>query len=124
MRRSATQTRCGDAPLAACRRLGPIRIAATDRTPRLLGNSTHQSFEGMLRSAHFGFAPRGDARFSYRFSELTASAVLPITFNDWALPFHQLIDWHAIGIVLNASVLDRRVEQASHACILKAAPPR
>eukprot|EP00966_Prymnesium_polylepis_P199076 4613176-Prymnesium_polylepis.1 len=67
----------------------------------------------MLRSAHFGFAPRGDARFSYRFSELAASAVLPITFNDWALPFHQLIDWHAIGIVLNASILDRRVEQVS-----------
>ena len=69
--------------------LGSIQIYATDATSRLLDNGTHAAFETLLRTSHFGFAPRGEARFSYRFSELAASAVLPITFDDWQLPFPQ-----------------------------------
>jgi len=90
--------------------LGSIQIYATDATSRLLDNGTHAAFETLLRTSHFGFAPRGEARFSYRFSELAASAVLPITFDDWQLPFPQLIDWPSIGIILRSDPLDAGLE--------------
>ena len=39
-----------------------------------------------------------------RLSELAAAAVLPIIISDnWALPFHQLINWNDIAIVIAGS---------------------
>ena len=56
-------------------------------------------YDEQLHSSHFGFAPRGDALFSYRFSELAAAGVLPIVLSDgWALPFRELIDWDSIAL--------------------------
>ena len=97
------------------RGLGRIEIRYSDVSPPQ-GDSL--TYSGLLQSSHFGFAPRGDALFSYRFSELAAAGVLPIVLSDgWALPFEQLIDWSRLSIRVpqsNVSSVLGRLSTLSH----------
>lgn len=49
----------------------------------------------VMEGSIFAAAPRGDNRFSYRFTEVLSAGAIPVIHSDgWVLPFsHQLIDW-------------------------------
>lgn len=90
--------------------LGDIQVTLTDMTPQphAVSNATNRnammhrySFDDGLRHAQFGFAPRGDSLFSFRFSEVLAAGLIPIVVSDgWELPFADLIDWSEVAIVV------------------------
>ena len=50
----------------------------------------------------FGLAPRGDNKFSYRFTEVLSAGAIPIYHgDDFVFPFRpELIDWNKCAIIL------------------------
>jgi hypothetical protein len=57
-----------------------------------IGNVT---YEDILKRSIFSGAPRGDNKYSYRFTEVLASGGIPIVMaDDWMLPFRpELVHW-------------------------------
>lgn len=55
----------------------------------------NRSYSDMLQQSIFAATPRGDNRFSYRFTEVLASGAIPVIHSDgWVLPFRsELVDW-------------------------------
>ena len=53
------------------------------------------SYNDMLKQSQFAATPRGDNRFSYRFTEVLAAGAIPVVHSDgWVLPFRtELVDW-------------------------------
>jgi len=58
------------------------------------------TFEDMLASSKFGAAPRGDNKFSYRFTEVLSAGAIPVVHSDgWVLPFRpELVDWSECAV--------------------------
>ena len=56
------------------------------------------TYQEALQQTVFALAPRGDNKFSYRFTEvLSAGAILVVHADDWVWPFRpELIDWDAV----------------------------
>lgn len=53
------------------------------------------SYRDVLQQSLFAATPRGDNRFSYRFTEVLSAGAIPVIHSDgWVLPFRrELIDW-------------------------------
>jgi len=62
----------------------------------------NMSFSDILRKTRFGMAPRGDNKFSYRFTEvLSAGAILVVHADNYLFPFRpELFDWNQCAIIL------------------------
>ena len=76
--------------------LGPIQISW----------SKSDLFYEDLRTSHFVLCPRGDAFFSYRFSEVLAAGAIPIVFDDgWVLPLEEIIEWKRSAVIVGQSQL-------------------
>ena len=90
--------------------LGPIKVTLLEvdlealprwspKLPRL--RDQNGTFAEELFWSHFALAPRGDALFSYRLTEIMAAGVVPvIVADDWALAFDELIDWSRTSVVV------------------------
>ena len=63
-------------------------------------------YQELMSRTTFALCPRGDALFSYRFSEALSFGAVPVVLADgWVLPFGDLIDWSgAVVVVPEASV--------------------
>jgi Exostosin family len=53
------------------------------------------TYEELLQRSIFAAAPRGDNRFSYRFTEVLSAGAIPVVHSDdWVLPFRkEFVDW-------------------------------
>jgi len=62
----------------------------------------NMTYPEVLSKARFGLAPRGDNKFSYRFTEvLSAGAILVYHGDNYLFPFRpELIDWRKCAIIL------------------------
>ena len=60
------------------------------------------SYSSLLRSTKFALVPRGDDKFSYRFTEALGAGAIPVYHgDDHMLPFRpELVDWNRCGLVL------------------------
>ena len=60
------------------------------------------SYHSLLRNTKFALVPRGDNKFSYRFTEALSAGAIPIFHGDnHVLPFRpELVDWNRCGLVL------------------------
>jgi len=60
------------------------------------------SFTDVLRHTKFALTPRGDNKFSYRFSEVLSAGAIPVYHGDnYVLPFRpELFDWNKCAILL------------------------
>jgi hypothetical protein len=60
------------------------------------------SYEDILKQSIYSGAPRGDNKYSYRFTEILASGGIPIVLaDDWMLPFRpELVHWDECIILL------------------------
>jgi len=58
-------------------------------------------FETVLQESVFGLAPRGDNKFSYRFSEIMSAGAIPVILaDDWLWPFRpELVDWNECAVI-------------------------
>jgi len=65
----------------------------------VLANLTYPEFMGRTI---FGLAPRGDNKFSYRFTEVLSAGAIPIYHgDDFVFPFRpELVDWNKCAIIL------------------------
>jgi len=72
---------------------------STDSDIHILKNPTYDS---LLRSTKFALAPRGDNKFSYRFTEVLSAGAIPVYHgDDHMLPFRpELVDWTKCGLFL------------------------
>ena len=64
-----------------------------------IGNLTYSE---ILSKSLFSAAPRGDDKYSYRFSEVLSAGAIPVVFaDDWLWPFRpELVDWSQCAIIL------------------------
>ena len=60
------------------------------------------SYEEFLADTVFALAPRGDNKFSYRFTEVLSSGAIPVVLaDDWVWPFRpELVDWKQCAVIL------------------------
>ena len=60
------------------------------------------SFIEVLKRSKIALAPRGDAKFSYRFTEVISAGAIPVYHGDnYLLPFRpELVDWNKCAIIL------------------------
>ena len=65
----------------------------------LLSKVTYQE---ALQESVFALAPRGDNKFSYRFTELMSAGAIPVVHaDDWVWPFRpELVDWDKCAVIL------------------------
>jgi len=65
----------------------------------VLANLSYPEFMGRTI---FGLAPRGDNKFSYRFTEVLSAGAIPIYHgDDFVFPFRpELVDWNKCAIIL------------------------
>lgn len=61
----------------------------------VLSKHFNGTFEQLLTNSKFGATPRGDNKFSYRFTEVLSAGAIPVVHaNGWVLPFREeLVDW-------------------------------
>jgi len=60
------------------------------------------SYSAILSKSLFSAAPRGDNKYSYRFSEVLSAGAIPVVFaDDWLWPFRpELVDWSQCAVIL------------------------
>lgn len=60
------------------------------------------TYDDILKRSIYSGAPRGDNKYSYRFTEILASGGIPIAMaDDWILPFRpELVDWSECIILI------------------------
>jgi len=70
------------------------------------------TYEELLASSKFAAAPRGDNRFSYRFTEALSAGAIPVVHADgWVLPFRkELVDWSECAVVLPEVTANKTLE--------------
>ena len=66
------------------------------------GKNDTLSYTDMMRSTKFALVPRGDNKFSYRFTEALSAGAIPVYHGDnYMLPFRpELISWEKCAILL------------------------
>jgi Exostosin family len=78
---------------------------------RTLGRNI--TYERLLQKSIFAAAPRGDDRFSYRFTKVLSAGAIPVVHSDdWVLPFRkELIDWpKECSVVIPEAKLSQMLE--------------
>ncbi|CAB9510608.1 Exostosin-1 [Seminavis robusta] len=63
---------------------------------------TNETFASLLQKSVFAATPRGDNRYSYRFTEVLSAGGIPVVHSDgWVLPFNpKLVDWTKCAVVI------------------------
>ena len=106
----------------ALRKLNGTQIGALGLVS-INSDLSSDAFENDMRDASFALAPRGDAWFSYRLSEVLASGVIPIIVSDgWVLPFEELVPWETLALVVaeaNVSSIPARLAGLSRTDVCK-----
>lgn len=61
-----------------------------------------RAYEEVLADSVFALVPRGDDKYSYRFSEALSAGAIPVVHaDDWVLPFRpELVDWNECAVIL------------------------
>jgi hypothetical protein len=70
------------------------------------------SFGDLLAGSKFAACPRGDNRFSYRFTEILSAGAIPVVHSDgWVLPFREeLVDWKECALHIPEKNINVTVE--------------
>jgi hypothetical protein len=70
------------------------------------------SFEDLMAGSKFAASPRGDNRFSYRFTEILSAGAIPVVHSDgWVLPFRkELVDWKECAVHIPEKHVNRTLE--------------
>jgi hypothetical protein len=65
-------------------------------------DQTQHVFYNLLMNTVFAGAPRGDALYSVRFSEILSSGAIPVVYSDgWVLPYNtDVVDWSEVAVLL------------------------
>jgi len=67
-------------------------------------NSTiaNLTYEEVLKMSEFGLSPRGDNKYSFRFTEVLSAGTIPIYHaDDYVYPFRpEVVDWQKCAIIL------------------------
>ena len=89
-----------DAPRRGC-----IRLLCTQNLPHFGTNYMNQgqkdTFTDLISDSVFALVPRGDNRWSFRFTETLAACTIPVIIADGlSLPFEELIDWSTAVVVV------------------------
>jgi hypothetical protein len=65
----------------------------------ILANLT---YEEVLMNSLYYLTPRGDNKYSYKFSEALAAGAIPVVLSDdWMYPFRpELVDWNECAVIL------------------------
>jgi len=63
----------------------------------------------MLTQSIFAAAPRGDCKYSYRFTEVLSAGAIPVYMGDnWVWPFRsELIPWEECAVILPERDVDK-----------------
>jgi hypothetical protein len=69
-------------------------------------------YEDMLSKSKFALTPRGDNKFSYRFTEVLSAGAIPVVHADGlVLPFRrELVDWSECAVVLPQFTANRTLD--------------
>ena len=74
------------------------------------GEAMKASYNSLMDSV-FVLVPRGDRRWSYRFSEVIGACAIPVVISDGlALPFDDLIDWTTAAVVVPEEQVHRLLD--------------
>ena len=77
---------------------------------RNIGESGKRNMFQLLSDADFAFDFPGDLPWSYRFAEIVHFHTIPVRVNEfnpsWIMPFQHVIDWDAVSLVFDQSVID------------------
>jgi hypothetical protein len=70
------------------------------------------TFGQLLAGSKFAACPRGDNRFSYRFTEILSAGAIPVVHSDgWVLPFREeLVDWKECALHIPEKDANRTLE--------------
>ena len=70
------------------------------------------TFHELMMKSVFSAAPRGDNRFSYRFTEVLSSGAIPVVHSDgWVYAFRpELVDWRECAVILPESTMNQTHE--------------
>jgi hypothetical protein len=61
----------------------------------------HDQYADLLLNTSFALCPRGDALFSYRFTEALSAGAIPVVMADgWVLPFSEILDYSEFAVVI------------------------
>lgn len=73
-----------------------------EKKPMCNGTKYTLSYTDVLRRTKFALSPRGDNKFSYRFTEILSAGAIPVYHGDnYVLPFRpELFDWDKCAILL------------------------
>lgn len=72
--------------------------------------SKQYTYEAVMSDSVYTLIVRGDAEFSYRFSEAVCSGAIPILIADgWVPPFESLVPFERYGFVFNESYVQEMV---------------
>ena len=76
-----------------------IYIQGENNTGYGLKNAT---WKRVMRSTKFALAPRGDNKFSYRFTEALSAGAIPVFHGDgYIFPFRpEIVDWNKCALIL------------------------
>ncbi len=81
--------------------------------------ASKESYAEQLRNSRFVLVPRGDVRWSHRFTEVIAAGAIPVVLSDGlTLPFAKSIHWPEAAVVLPEAI----VENGGIPAILSALP--
>lgn len=60
------------------------------------------TYTEILSESLFGLAPRGDNKYSYRFTEVLSAGAIPVVHaDDWLWPFRpELLDWKECAVIM------------------------
>ncbi|KAL3916354.1 MAG: hypothetical protein SGILL_005219 [Bacillariaceae sp.] len=79
-----------------------VTVFAGDREILETSALSGHSYQQVLAETIFGLAPRGDCKFSYRFTEVLSAGCIPVIHaDDWLWPFRpELVDWNKCAVIM------------------------
>lgn len=94
------------------RKAGCIRLMCTHLLPHWGANYYGKTpFYNEHMNSVFVLVPRGDERWTYRFSEVIGAGAIPVVIADGlSLPYEEIIDWNKAAIVVPENMLHRLIE--------------
>ena len=90
-----------------------VRMACTGNIRHFGGNygaAMRASYNALMDTV-FVLVPRGDRRWSYRFSEAIGACAIPVIISDGlTLPFDELIDWTTAAVIVPEEQVHRLLD--------------
>ena len=77
-------------------------ISIKGKNDTILYNVKNPSYKRLMRTTKFALVPRGDNKFSYRFTEALAAGAIPVFHgDDYMFPFRpEVVDWNRCALIL------------------------